>query len=122
MLQESVRKIDKGIEFEYLHLKYCNLQMCKGCYVCLLGGEDKCLLKDGSKEIENKMIKSDGVIFLTQVYVMNMSGLLKNFTDRFAYICHRPRFHGKKVWIICSTGSLGGKLVCKISSMGPISW
>lgn len=56
------------------------------------------------------------------VYVLNMSGLLKNFTDRFAYVCHIPRFHGKKAWIVCSTGSLGAKLVCKLSSMASISW
>lgn len=68
------------------------------------------------------MLESTGVIFLTPVYVMNMSYLLKNFTDRFAYICHRPRFHGKKAWIICSTGAVGAGLVSKISSMGPLSW
>ncbi len=68
------------------------------------------------------MMKADGVIFLTPVYVVNMSGLLKNFIDRFAYLCHRQKFNGKKAWIICSTGSSGANIVCKLTSMAPISW
>ena len=122
MVEKEVKKLDENIEFDYIHLKDCNLQMCKGCYACLLNGEDKCPLKDDRGKIEKKMLESNAVIFLTPVYVMNMSYLLKNFTDRFAYVCHRPRFHGKKAYIICSTGAVGAFLVSKISSMGPLSW
>lgn len=121
-LEQAVKKRDNNIEFNYLHLKDINLGMCKGCYACLSVGEDKCPLQDDRHMVEEAMEKADCVIFATPVYVMNVTGLFKNFIDRFAYICHRPKFHGKKAWIICSTGALGTEITARICEMGPMSW
>ena len=121
-LEQAVKKRERNIEFRYLHLKDINLEMCKGCYACLSVGEDKCPLQDERYMIQEAMEKADGIIFATPVYVMNVTGLFKNFLDRFAYICHRPRFHGKKAWIICSTGALGTGITTKICEIGPMSW
>lgn len=36
MVEKEVKKLNTNIQFEYIHLKDYNLQMCKGCYACLL--------------------------------------------------------------------------------------
>lgn len=52
------------------------------------------------------MLEADGVIFASPVYVYNMSGLIENFVDRFAYTCHRPQFF-KPAVIVSTTGAVG---------------
>ena len=106
-VETSLREIDSDIEFEYLFLKDANLQPCKGCYLCFLKGEQFCPLQDDRELIEQKMMKMDGVIFVSPVYGFNITWIMKSFIDRFAYVCHRPRFHGKKAMIISTTGAVG---------------
>jgi len=112
---EAVRKIEErmktlgDIEFEYLFLRDVHLEPCVGCFQCLSWGEERCPLKDDRDEIEKKILSSDGVIFATPVYAFNVTALMKNFLDRFAYTLHRPRFFNQKAMIICTTGALGLK-------------
>jgi len=98
-----------SVEFEYLMLKDANLLQCRGCYVCIMEGEDHCPCKDDASIIEQKMHAVDGVIFATPVYGMNVSALMKTFIDRFFYIFHRPRFFDKKAFLLSTTGALGLK-------------
>lgn len=113
----AVKKIEGSmqslgnVEFEYLMLKDANLSQCRGCYVCIMDGEDHCPFKNESSAIEQKMHAADGVIFATPVYVMNVSALMKTFIDHFSYICHRPRFFNRKALLLSTTGSLGLKRV-----------
>ena len=94
------------VEFEYLFLKDVNLEQCRGCFNCISRGKEFCPLKDDRQLIEEKMQAADGVIFASPGYVMNVSALMKNFIDRFAYVFHRPRFFRQKVLLI-STGGPG---------------
>lgn len=92
------------VDFEYLTLNETPLELCKGCFVCTLKGEEYCPLKDDRSKIEEKMLNSDGVIFASPAYVHNVSWLMKNFIDRFNFVCHRPRFFDQKALLI-STNS-----------------
>jgi Multimeric flavodoxin WrbA len=109
-IEESMQSMG-NVEFEYFMLKDANLSQCRGCYMCIMEGKDHCPLKDESSVLEQKMHASNGVIFATPVYVMNVSALMKTFIDHFAYVCHRPRFFDKKALILSTTGSLGLKRV-----------
>ncbi|WP_069999037.1 flavodoxin family protein [Cellulosilyticum sp. I15G10I2] len=122
MLEEAMKKRECGIEFEYLHLRESDLKGCLGCYRCLADGEAYCPLQDNQMKIEAAMQQADAVIFATPVYVMNVSWLFKNFLDRFAYICHRPRFHGKKALVLSTTGALGTGIVNTICKYSVGSW
>lgn len=110
-----VKRIEEGIkthgdvEFSYLFLRDAHLDLCRGCGLCLSVGDDRCPLKDDRESIEKQMLESDGVIFVSPVYVMNITSLMKNFLDRFAYAFHRPRFFSQKAMIVCTTGALGLK-------------
>lgn len=121
-LEAAMKKRDSSIEFEYLHLKDANLKGCLGCYRCLADGEEKCPLKDDQAIIEAAMQAADAVIFSTPVYVANVSWMFKNFLDRFAYICHRPRFHGKKALVLSTTGSIGTGIVNIITKISVETW
>jgi multimeric flavodoxin WrbA len=100
------------VDFEYLLLKDVSLKTCIGCSRCILLGEDKCPLEDERKNIECKIFESDGIIFASPNYLCNVSSLMKNFMDRFAYCGHRPRFFQKKAMIICTSAGPGGLNQC----------
>ncbi len=91
MIEERMKALGV-IEFAYLFLKDANLKSCLGCYTCMAKGEDKCPLKDDRAAIEQELLTADGIILSSPVYVSDVSGLMKNFIDRFAYLNHRPRF------------------------------
>ena len=95
------------VEFDIVHLKDVDLQPCKGCFVCFIKGEDRCPLKDDMETIRQKMDQADGVIFVTPVYSMHVSYLMKQFIDRFAYNLHRPRYAGKYALAVAVTGNIG---------------
>ncbi|AEG19177.1 flavodoxin family protein [Methanobacterium paludis] len=99
----------EDVTFEYLFLKDVDLQMCRGCFSCVIKGENFCPIKDDRAEIEDKMLKSDGIIFVTPCYCQNVSALMKNFIDRLSYVFHRPRFFNQKAMVLATTGGAGLK-------------
>jgi multimeric flavodoxin WrbA len=83
------------IDFKILILKDLHFEMCKGCYSCVLRGEDKCPLKDDRDMLIKEMTEADGVIFSSPVYSHMVSAHMKNFFDRFGFLAHRPQFFDK---------------------------
>lgn len=111
--QKYLQKICPA-EFEYVLLKDARIVPCKGCFACFPHGEDKCPSRDDDVHvIEQKMLDADGVIFASPVYSANVSGQMKMFIDRISYTGHRPRFFGKKAFILVTTGLLGADDVLK---------
>ncbi len=98
-----------NVEFEYLFLKEANLKPCIGCYNCMAKGEDKCPLRDDRAAIEQKLLAADGFILSSPVYMGSVSGLMKNFIDRFAYLSHRPLFYRQKMLVVVNTSITGEK-------------
>jgi multimeric flavodoxin WrbA len=109
------------VEFEYVFLKDVNLKTCLGCQVCFNTGEEFCPLKDDRAMLEKKMHNADGVIFTSPNYVFNVSGLMKNFIDRFGYVCHRPRFF-KNAIMLTTSGVGGSELMMKPFSFAIQTW
>jgi multimeric flavodoxin WrbA len=101
-----VKRIEKrmrtlgDIEINYLFLRDAHLELCRGCWSCLSVGDDRCPLKDDREAIEKLMLDADGVIFASPVYALNVTALMKNLLDRFAYTLHRPRFFRQKAMIV----------------------
>jgi multimeric flavodoxin WrbA len=69
------------VEFEYLFIKDANLESCRGCFTCIAKGELFCPIKDDRAKIEEKMLNSDGVIFASPGYVMNISPSWQPFAE-----------------------------------------
>ncbi|MDD3626530.1 MAG: flavodoxin family protein [bacterium] len=104
ILEES-----KEIQVEIIHLSDLNLQTCMGCFQCILKGSENCPLKDDRDFLISKIMDSDGVIFGSPVYVMHVTSIFKNMVDRFAFICHRPRFFKKPAMVVSTTAAWGLK-------------
>ncbi|MFO7782391.1 MAG: flavodoxin family protein [Spirochaetia bacterium] len=93
------------VEFEYLFLKDRELEPCRGCFLCVRKGEERCPISDERTHIEEEIDAADGVILVSPCYVYNMSWLMKNFTDRMCYTNHRPRFFGQKLVLVSNAGA-----------------
>ncbi len=107
-IEDELNKLG-SYEFEYVFLSDLKLKICKGCHTCLFVDEEKCPLKDDSKKIYQKMLEAEGLVFVSPVYVMNVSALMKNFIDRMCFLCHRPELFGQDVLVVSTTGVIGLK-------------
>lgn len=96
-VQEFEKNLMKSrdIDFEYVFLNDYKLEFCKGCKLCFDKGEQFCPCIDDRNVLIEKMEQSDGVIFASPSYAFQVSGRMKNFIDRIAFIYHRPRFFKK---------------------------
>jgi multimeric flavodoxin WrbA len=110
------------VAFEYLALKELNLGYCRGCLVCMKKGEEHCPCRDDSIMVRDKMIAADGIIFTSPVYVHTVTALMKNFYDRFSYLCHQPRFRDKAAMFIVTTELSGGEETLEYMRFPAFAW
>ena len=110
------------VAFEYIFLGKLNLKYCRGCLLCMKKGEERCPCKDDSILLRDKMLAADGIIFISPVYVHTVSALTKNFYDRFAYMCHQPRFRDKAAMFIVTTELTGGKETLEYMQFPAFTW
>ena len=92
---ESIRELIPQIDFEIIQLKELSFELCRGCYGCVVKGEEKCPIKDDRDMLIQKMMEADGLILVSPVYSHMVSAIMKNFFDRFGYLAHRPQFFNK---------------------------
>lgn len=118
-IEEELKKLEPGLEMEYIHLVDYNISPCRGCRACFDRGEMHCPLKDDVPAIAAKMLEADGVILSSPTFVGSMNGILKNLLDRLAYFCHRPAFHDKRAWVVTTVGS-GGSFYTLLSMSLPL--
>ena len=67
-------------DVELISLKNKTINFCKGCLAC--GKLHKCVIKDDTNEIVEKMANADVIVWATPVYYYTMSGLMKTMIDR----------------------------------------
>ena len=101
--EAALRKVD--LEIERIPLGRLDVRTCRGCRLCFDKGEDMCPLKDDLLSIRDRMLKADGYLFLSPVYVEDVNGILKNWIDRMAFTCHRPSLAGKCAYLITTSGA-----------------
>lgn len=91
--------------------------ICRGCYACLRGNEDKCGGSEYLKPINEAIAKSDLIIFCNPVWCFHTSGQIKSFLDHYGYrwLVHRPNFdmQNKQTVIITTAGGGGLKSAVK---------
>ena len=97
----------EGIELEIktIFLGHQNIQLCRGCRICFDKGETFCPLKDDLLPIKEKILEANGIIMASPVYVDDANGILKNWIDRMAHICHRPELVDKTVFVLATSGN-----------------
>lgn len=110
------------LEFETLYLGDLNIQFCRGCRSCFDRGETKCPLKDELPAIRAKLDAADGLILASPVYVDDVNGIVKNWMDRLAYVCHRPAFGGKCAYPIATVGGSSTSHALRTMNAALLTW
>lgn len=121
-LAQMATEWDEGLAIETVYLAHQSIHQCRGCRVCFDKGEEKCPLKDDLLSIRTKMDAADGLIVATPVYVNDVSGTVKNWLDRLAFVCHRPRFAGKSAYLLATVGNGPANHALKTLKMALNSW
>ena len=110
---ESIRESFPDIEYNVLMLGELNFELCRGCYGCVIRGEDKCPIKDERDMILREIQDADGLILSSPVYSHMVSTHMKNFFDRFGYLAHRPQFFNKFAMSMATCSGYGAEEAIK---------
>lgn len=103
-LKEIARQQNVPLDVELIYLAHQEVGMCRGCRVCFKVGEEKCPLRDDLLSIKSQIQAADALILASPVYVEDVNGVMKNWIDRMAHVCHRPEYAGKIVYLITTSG------------------
>jgi multimeric flavodoxin WrbA len=106
---KSIQENYPDIDFQIIHLSDMNFETCKGCYVCVKHGEDKCPIKDDRDMIIEEMSNADGLVLASPVYCQMVSATMKNFFDRFGFYGHRPNFFDKYAMSLVTCSGYGAE-------------
>ena len=109
----SIKENYPNIDYKVLMLNELNFELCRGCYTCVLRGEDKCPIKDDRDIIVKEMLDADGIIFASPVYSHMISATMKNLFDRLGFYAHRPRFFDKYAMTIITCSGYGAEEAIK---------
>lgn len=109
------------IEVTIINLRDYQIDDCIGCELCIRK-TSKCFQKDDSQTILSKLVKADGVILASPVYVMNITGRLKSLIDKTASWIHRPPMVGKPLLSVATTAGAGLKDVQSYLDKVAIQW
>ena len=101
---------EQGAEIQSWSSCDLDIKPCKGCLACVESG--KCAVNDDMQKIYRELKEADTIVLGSPVYMGQMSGQAKIFTDRlFAQITPRfsPRFKeenaGKKLILVFTQGN-----------------
>lgn len=106
------------VTFDWIFLKEEAIDPCCGCMNCFRRSEHHCPHSgDAVESIVDKMVAADKVIIASPVYAYQVPGPLKNFIDRTAYLCHRPKFLFKPAFTVVTTDGGGAGAVSRYLKM-----
>lgn len=106
-----VKSLGHNYTYEILDLKNLNTQFCLGCGSCFNTGLCPLDSVDDLSFIKNTLKSADIIILYSPVYVLSVSGLMKNLIDRCVLYFHTLELGGKLGFTITSTFSTGGQEV-----------
>ncbi|MGB8219046.1 MAG: flavodoxin family protein [Methanoregula sp.] len=82
---------EQGAETQSWYFSDLDIQPCRGCLCCHDGSDRGCSINDDMQELYGAIEQADALVLGSPVYMGQMSGQAKIFTDRlFAHIS--PRF------------------------------
>ena len=89
---------DHGAEVKYYILFKMKFMACQGCFACRM--KDDCVINDELHEALQKIKSADAVVIGSPIFMMQMTGPVKNLYDRFFPLMDvdgKPRFGSKKL-------------------------
>lgn len=104
----------KGADAELVLVAGKTINPCDGCDVCIKNGV--CRINDDMKEIYEKILNSDGIIFGTPAYFMNVSGQAKIIIDRTYSLAHERKLRGKVGGVVIAADREAGVTLSNLYS------
>jgi multimeric flavodoxin WrbA len=89
---------ERGAQVKYYTLFKMKFMACQGCFACRMS--EDCAINDEVREALQKVKTADAVVIGSPVYMMQMTGPVKNLYDRLFPLMDtegRPRFGAKKL-------------------------
>lgn len=97
---------DMGAEAKYYTLFKMKFMACQSCFACRV--KDTCIINDELQEALEKIKAADAVVIGSPIYMMQMTGPVKNLYDRLFPLMDmdfNPRFGTKKLVSVYTQGS-----------------
>ncbi len=107
VMEEELQKLGP-VQFELLWLAQMDLELCRGCNLCITRGPETCPCADGGARVAAALSQAQGLILISPVYIMQVSALVKNLFDRMVRMVHCPPLRGTPV-VVAATSSGGGQ-------------
>ena len=98
-----------GAETELVDLTDLRIEACTGCESCNLTG--KCVISDDFSSLYDRMLRADGIVLGSPVYIDHVTGQMKVFIDRLADAVHYQKLFGKYGCAVSTTWISGGEQV-----------
>ncbi|MDT8718822.1 flavodoxin family protein [Clostridium sp. 19966] len=73
---------EAGADTDTIYLNEKKIKHCLGCFTCWTKTPGECIHKDDMKELLNKILEADVMVYATPLYYFTVSGLMKDFMDR----------------------------------------
>lgn len=74
---------EAGAETEVVYLKEKKINHCTGCFTCWTKTPGECIHRDDMPGLLEKYRRANVIVYATPLYVFTVSGLMKDFMDRF---------------------------------------
>lgn len=114
--------VGRGIQVDEIDLAHRDIQPCRGCRLCFDRGEGSCPLRDDLPQIRDAIESHDATVFASPIYVEDVNGVMKNFIDRMAYNCHRPRFFSRGAFALTTSGAGSSSHGLKTMERAALTW
>ncbi len=88
---------EAGNEVEIVSLRDKEIRFCKGCLACQQ--TQRCVIKDDSQAIVEKMHDADVLVFATPIYYYEMAGQLKTLLDRSNPL-YSSDYHFRDIYVL----------------------
>lgn len=111
-----------AVAFKTIFLAHENIATCRGCRVCFDRGEEFCPLKDDLLLLKEHIDAADCVLLSSPVYVEDVNGVMKNWIDRMAFLCHRPMYFDKVAYIVSTSGAGASRHNLRTMNFALTSW
>ena len=95
----------RGAETELVDIGALDIRYCLGCQVCYAEGE--CVQEDDLSDLWEKMMRADGIVLGSPVYINGVTAQLKTMIDRLADAIHCQMLVGKYGCAVTTAGSSG---------------
>lgn len=96
----------QGADVEMVDLSEARIEFCRACEAC--HQKPGCVLHDDANTILAKMVKADGLVLASPIYLNQVTAQLKAVLDRSSHFVHCMRLIGKYLAVVTTSGGGGG--------------